>query len=266
VIRLAWRTALLGLVFLVVSALVAPLLPAAVLAAAAQKEPAPARLLLASMLTAGVLLALLSRTPGGLKARARLACLLLIGLQVNNLLELLIFDVGIPRSELPPFFLHAVASGLICGLLAAWIAGAAESALPETVAKATPGRLIAIVAAYVVIYFGAGLAVFPYVADFYDERTLPAHTTMLPMALLRGSVFAGLALAIARRVRASRGGAAVALGITFSLIGGVAPLLPENPFMPDAVRYAHMVEVAVSNLFFGAFAGWLLRRDETMSG
>jgi hypothetical protein len=39
---------------------------------------------------------------------------------------------------------------------------------------------------------------------------------------------------------------------------GLAPLLVPNPLMPDAIRYAHMVEVVCSNLVFGGIAGWLL--------
>jgi hypothetical protein len=41
------------------------------------------------------------------------------------------------------------------------------------------------------------------------------------------------------------------------VIGGLAPLVVPNPLMPDAIRYAHMVEVVCSNLVFGGLAGWL---------
>jgi hypothetical protein len=51
---------------------------------------------------------------------------------------------------------------------------------------------------------------------------------------------------------------AVAGSLLMCVIGGLAPLLVPNPLMPDAIRYAHMVEVVCSNLVFGGLAGWLL--------
>jgi len=37
-----------------------------------------------------------------------------------------------------------------------------------------------------------------------------------------------------------------------------AQLLLPNPYMPEPVRMAHLVETASSNLIFGFFIGWLL--------
>ena len=47
------------------------------------------------------------------------------------------------------------------------------------------------------------------------------------------------------------------------LLGGVAPLLMPNPYLPDAVRWAHFVETSVSNLVFGALAGWILQGESS---
>jgi hypothetical protein len=33
-------------------------------------------------------------------------------------------------------------------------------------------------------------------------------------------------------------------------------MVPNNPFLPDAVRHVHLVEVGVSNFLFGALAAW----------
>jgi hypothetical protein len=43
----------------------------------------------------------------------------------------------------------------------------------------------------------------------------------------------------------------------------VAPLLIANPYLPDAIRYAHLPEVGVSNVLFGLLAGWLLSPPAT---
>ena len=40
-------------------------------------------------------------------------------------------------------------------------------------------------------------------------------------------------------------------------LGGVAPLLVPNPFLPDAVRWAHMIEIGASNAIFGWLIGWI---------
>jgi hypothetical protein len=49
-----------------------------------------------------------------------------------------------------------------------------------------------------------------------------------------------------------------AAALTMSVLGGVAPLLIPNPYLPDAVRHAHLPEVGVSLFLFGFVAAWLL--------
>jgi hypothetical protein len=56
----------------------------------------------------------------------------------------------------------------------------------------------------------------------------------------------------------SRAQHAIAGSLLMCLIGGLAPLVIPNPLFPDAIRYAHMVEVVCSNLLFGGIAAWLL--------
>jgi hypothetical protein len=54
--------------------------------------------------------------------------------------------------------------------------------------------------------------------------------------------------------------AALALGAAFPIVGGLAQLLPDNPFMPPEVRGPHAIEVGVSNFQFGAIAAALPTR------
>jgi hypothetical protein len=49
---------------------------------------------------------------------------------------------------------------------------------------------------------------------------------------------------------------AIALGSVFAVM--TAPLLLPNPYMPEPVRMAHLVETGSSNFIFGMFTGWLL--------
>lgn len=53
---------------------------------------------------------------------------------------------------------------------------------------------------------------------------------------------------------------AVAIGLLFSVVMNAQLLLP-NPYMPEAVRMARLVEIASSNFIFGMLIGWLLTND-----
>lgn len=48
---------------------------------------------------------------------------------------------------------------------------------------------------------------------------------------------------------------ALAVGLAFTLLSGVAPLVMPNPYFPDAVRWVHFGEVVSSNFVFGALVG-----------
>ena len=112
--------------------------------------------------------------------------------------------------------------------------------------------------AYSFLYITAGSIVFPYVKDFYATQHIPAMTAILAMQLLvRGPVFVLLCLVLVRMLGLPRFAGAVAVGLVFTIISGVAPLLTPNPIFPDAVRWAHFVEVTSSNFVFGAIVGWL---------
>lgn len=122
-----------------------------------------------------------------------------------------------------------------------------------------PARLVAVAALYVVTYFAAGVLVFPFVRDFYAAAGLPHRGVIAAVQFFaRGPLFAVLLSWLVCSTSGTRGARALRAAVTLSLVGGVAPLLLPNPFMPDAVRWAHSVEVGVSHVIFGALAGWLL--------
>lgn len=111
---------------------------------------------------------------------------------------------------------------------------------------------------YLVLYYGAGLIIFPYVKDFYATQQLPSMGTIVGLQLLiRGPVFVLLCLALARMLGLPRLSGALAVGAIFTLLSGVAPLLMPNPYFPDSVRWVHFCEVTSSNFVFGAIVGWL---------
>jgi hypothetical protein len=124
-------------------------------------------------------------------------------------------------------------------------------------------RLAACALAYVVLYFTAGMLAYPYLRAFYEARPMPAPGLVLAVQPFRGLAFAGIVLLLVRQLDVSRRTAALAAGMTMSVLGGVAPLLIPNPYLPDAIRYAHLPEVGVSNFLFGLLAGWLLASERT---
>jgi hypothetical protein len=112
--------------------------------------------------------------------------------------------------------------------------------------------------AYSFLYLTAGMIVFPYVKDFYATQHLPPMTAILAMQLLvRGPIFILLCLALVRMLSLPRFAGALAVGLVFTIISGVAPLLTPSVVFPDAVRWAHFCEVTSSNFVFGAIVGWL---------
>ncbi len=197
--------------------------------------------------------------------RARRIVLLLVVLFVipaDNLAETVLFDIGLPPGLLPRLYLFnlAVATGMAA--LLGWPGRPDDGpSRPATrSARAWTGRIAVGVIAYEVAYFTAGTAVFPFVADFYAARHLPAAPSIALVQVFRGLGFLAVAWAIARWTEGGARPVALRVGLTLSIFGGVAPLMMPNPYMPAHVRLAHLVEVGVSNLLFGLLAGWLMAR------
>jgi hypothetical protein len=118
--------------------------------------------------------------------------------------------------------------------------------------------------AYVVFYIVAGLAISPLIMDFYRSRPMPDPGFVVLMQLVvRGPVLMGIVLLVTRATGAGRVKGALESGVVLSVLGGVAPLLIPNPWMPDAIRFAHLGEVGVSNFLYGLLVGWLLAAPES---
>jgi hypothetical protein len=111
---------------------------------------------------------------------------------------------------------------------------------------------------YTVFYFIAGTMIFPYIRDFYASQKLPSMPAILALELLvRGPVFVVLCLMLVRMLGLPRLQGALAAGVLFTVLSGVAPLLMPNPYFPDSVRWAHLCEVSSSNFVFGMLVAWL---------
>jgi hypothetical protein len=113
-------------------------------------------------------------------------------------------------------------------------------------------------ACYVLLYFGAGTIIFPFVRDYYATQHLPSFGQIVGMQFfVRGPVFVLVCLALLRMFRLPHRSGAVAVGLAFTLMSGVATLIMPNGIFPDIVRRAHLCEVSSSNFVFGFLVAWI---------
>ncbi len=82
---------------------------------------------------------------------------------------------------------------------------------------------------------------------------------LIPFQILRAMLWTGIAIPVIRMMRGRWPETALTIGLLFGVVMNAQLLLP-NPYMPEAVRTAHLLETASSNLIFGLFVGWLLLR------
>ncbi len=181
-----------------------------------------------------------------------------------NLLEAAFFLKG-SQMEWGRIFLHTVVSSALIVPVWKLLFGSRDKASTEhfhPIDSKPFGEIawkLAVCAlTYVFLYYGFGLIIYPFVRDFYTTQHLPSVGTIVTLQFfVRGPVFVLLCLLLARMIGLPRYTGAIAVGITFTLLTGVAPLLMPNPFFPDSVRWAHFCEVTSENFILGAFVTWL---------
>ena len=181
---------------------------------------------------------------------------------LNSLIEAHFFAIFDRPGVLPALFLRSLPPVLVFAPVMVWLSGrwsvpGAETApAPDHGIVGWVARFAACSATYLVLYFTAGMIIFPYVQPFYDMRALPAPSTIVLLQLfLRAPIFAGIGLLIVRMAPGTRRDHALMVAVAMSILGGAAPLIIPNPFFPDAVRWVHFVEVVTSNFVFGAVVG-----------
>jgi len=139
-------------------------------------------------------------------------------------------------------------------------------------------KLAMIAVVYVVLYFTFGYFIAwrtPAVREFYGGsdpgnflaqiQTVARDTPwLIAFQIFRGLCWAGIAVIIIAVLERGTLETALLVGYIFAVVM-CAPLLLPNPYMPEAVRMAHLTETASSNFLFGLFVGALLvssRRTE----
>lgn len=107
------------------------------------------------------------------------------------------------------------------------------------------------------LYYSGTAEIKPFFTHFAD-LFLREDPFIILFQLLRGALWAGLALLIVRMIIAQRWEASLAVALNFSLLLAVPLIMFPNPFMPPMVAQSHFVELMTSMLFFGGVAGWVL--------
>jgi hypothetical protein len=227
----------------------------------------PAALLVWSLvstgLIAGVLLALAGRSRWNWHRSVPALFGLVYGTTyVVNLIDALVFNL-LPTDIGLRVLAAGACSSAGLALMVAWMTRGDRPASADAAEPPEPWpagwRFAVVPVLYVVTYFAAGMLVYPYIAHFYRTVAMPSLAVIiLTQLLVRGPLFTGLTVLLLRFISGSAATRAAWAGTTMALLGGVAPLIAPNVIFPDAVRWAHLIEVGVSNFLFGACAAWIL--------
>jgi hypothetical protein len=181
----------------------------------------------------------------------------------NNLLEAVVYGVLSLREAVSA----AIPAAIIFAILspaAVVLAGRfrAPNGREEEGQKLSLYAVLAVIAVYELLYWTAGTLVFPYIAHFYASKTIPPVYVVAGLQVVRSLVFLA---AVYPLLRSGLRAAPIVLALIFSIIGGVAPLLPDNPYMPPDIRFYHGIETSLSNLLFGLFIGYVFGRNSPLS-
>jgi hypothetical protein len=199
-------------------------------------------------------------------------------------IESAVFLTRLPPGTLPRLFLMGFLISVPFSVLAVLILGKRKAELVDTEpnsrlvmpASVWAWKLVVIAVAYVILYFTFGYFVawrHPGVAEYYggvdpgsflaQMRIVLRNTPWLvPFQILRALCWVALALPVIRMMKGKWPETALSIGLLFAVVMN-APLLLPNPYMPEPVRMAHLVETASSNFIFGVFVGWLLTQHHS---
>jgi hypothetical protein len=194
-------------------------------------------------------------------------------------IESAVFLTHLPPGMLPRLFLMGALIAAPFSVLAVLISGKrkaeAVDAQPDSRLVMPPSewawKLAVIAVTYLILYFTFGYFIAwrnPAVREYYggiDEggfagqmgRVLRNTPWLIPFQIVRAMFWVAVAVPVLRMLKGQRTEAALAVGLLFAVVMNAQILLP-NPYMPEPVRMAHLVETASSNFIFGVFIGWLL--------
>jgi len=223
---------------------------------------------IATLLCVGILtyIALRSTASNG-ELAVSLAGLYFVPGSLINFTEGALFDV-IKVADVPDALLRELATSIVFALV---IVAAVRGLRPESPVRNTDAdgwplpallwRVVSGVATFILCYFVAGAIIFPFVREYYNVRVMPPMSAIASMQVLRALALMVVAYPVVRAMPC-RKHARIALAIALPVIGGIAPLLPDNPLMPPLVRFVHACEITPYYALYGfLLATWFGRRE-----
>ncbi|MFA5835166.1 MAG: hypothetical protein WDA22_16935 [Bacteroidota bacterium] len=187
---------------------------------------------------------------------------------------------AITNSELLNLFLRPLITAITFVPLAMWILGKwkqnVERSAPQTQLNRSTLQwkdVLWLSATYVIIYFVFGFFVawqFEAVRLFYSgstenagfigqiQQTLQTKSFIFPFQFFRGFLWIMIGFPIVMYLKGSKKEKILACVILYSL--PAIQLIVDNPFMPQPVRLAHLLEVSTSNGLFGLLIGYVSTR------
>lgn len=126
-------------------------------------------------------------------------------------------------------------------------------------------RIVVGIILYLFLYLTAGFilqAVYPELLEFYKDK-IPPFDLMIYTQFLRGFIFGVVAILILRTLKTFQYKKAIYIGLVFAILGGIAPLIIPNEFMPHNIRMGHLFEVGISNFIYGFILAYLLGQNRS---
>ncbi len=191
----------------------------------------------------------------------------------NVIIEAYIFNV-MDRSISGRIMLLSIPYTLLGSLLIVWIHGGMKKKISTEASfqlRKGSGWTIRILSAnflYIVFYLAAGITVqnlTPGFSEYYEGKLPSLITFFITNMFFRGFIFVGIAILIDRTLHGNKLTKAIFTGLVFSIIGGIAPLIPPSDYMPDFIRIAHGFEVGISNFLYGLSILLILRSRQVRS-
>ncbi len=228
-------------------------------------------LILSNLLIVGMLGSYIAHSNlGGMKLAGAVFVIYFIISSFNNLIEAFIYNVT-DRPET----VHSMMQGLIVALVISpvlvylfdkWNDNPRKLHFRDRSFLSWMWRLASGDLLYITLYLVAGFilqSVYPQLLVFYKGK-LPTAGLMIGTQVLRGFIFMGVAVLILKTSDLSKSQRAVLVGLIFSVLGGIAPLILPNEYMPAYIRLGHGFEVGISNFVYGLLITYLLgQRIET---
>lgn len=182
----------------------------------------------------------------------------------NLLIEAYIFNVtnrAQTMLELARGLLVAIIFSPIFMLIVANEKAKPPRPLPTRSVLSWTWRVLAADCLYLLCYISAGIILsilYPRLLEFYEGKLPSIGIMVQTQFFLRGLIFTGAALLMFQSMSTSLFKKAILTGFMFSIVGGIAPLIPPSDLMPAYVRLVHGIEVGISNFVFGFLLTYLI--------